>query len=389
MTCVSWTYWSSAVHRARARAALGLPAPQRALLQLPQHDPAREPDRAGRLRARAHRAAADVPELRLRGRAADFGGITTGACSSQLAANPYAAMPSLHAADALIVGCVMALDRASGGSRRCSGSLWPPWVWFVVMGTGNHFWLDIVSRRRGRRSSLRRSSTVSALRARLAAHDGVAAQWHAGTRRSSKRRYIDGVRRAAANSVDRARADACVAQRAHGHGRIALLRWPRWLVYFEYRDEILLLLARRGALHRRVDPRHPRRRARPAEQQGDAVRRVPRLDDRPASASRSCSRDRDRVHARRQRDRVAGHVRRGRRVAARQLHARPRGGARAEGRRRARQPRRARGRHLGRPDPAPWWVWLPLAIYLLNFTAWVTVGQRAWSVRKQLRERES
>jgi CDP-diacylglycerol--glycerol-3-phosphate 3-phosphatidyltransferase len=38
---------------------------------------------------------------------------------------------------------------------------------------------------------------------------------------------------------------------------------------------------------------------------------------------------------------------------------------------------------------APWWVWLPVAIYLLNVTAWTTVLQRAWSVRQQLRARES
>jgi CDP-diacylglycerol--glycerol-3-phosphate 3-phosphatidyltransferase len=38
---------------------------------------------------------------------------------------------------------------------------------------------------------------------------------------------------------------------------------------------------------------------------------------------------------------------------------------------------------------APWWIWLQLAIYALNVTAWITVGQRAWSVRQQLRERES
>ena len=37
---------------------------------------------------------------------------------------------------------------------------------------------------------------------------------------------------------------------------------------------------------------------------------------------------------------------------------------------------------------APWWIWLQLAIYLLNVTAWITVGQRAWSVRRQLQERE-
>lgn len=61
-----------------------------------------------------------------------------------LAANPYAAMPSLHAADALIVGVVMA-----GLCRRpwakAAWVAWPAWVWFAVMATGNHFWLDCVA----------------------------------------------------------------------------------------------------------------------------------------------------------------------------------------------------------------------------------------------------
>jgi membrane-associated phospholipid phosphatase len=59
-------------------------------------------------------------------------------------ANPYAAMPSLHSADALIVGVVMALAVRS----RLAKALWlawPAWVWFSVMATGNHFWLDIAA----------------------------------------------------------------------------------------------------------------------------------------------------------------------------------------------------------------------------------------------------
>jgi membrane-associated phospholipid phosphatase len=62
----------------------------------------------------------------------------------ELASNPYAAMPSLHAADALIVGLALALIVR----RRWIGALWlswPVWVWFSVMATGNHFWLDIVA----------------------------------------------------------------------------------------------------------------------------------------------------------------------------------------------------------------------------------------------------
>jgi membrane-associated phospholipid phosphatase len=60
------------------------------------------------------------------------------------ASNPYAAMPSLHALDALIVSAVM----ATVVRRRWAKLLWlawAPWVWFAVMATGNHFWLDIAA----------------------------------------------------------------------------------------------------------------------------------------------------------------------------------------------------------------------------------------------------
>lgn len=82
-----------------------------------------------------------------------FGFVDTLAASSsvnhgsglvELASNPYAAMPSLHAADALIVGVVL----ATVVRRRIIKALWllwPAWVWFTVMATANHFWLDIVA----------------------------------------------------------------------------------------------------------------------------------------------------------------------------------------------------------------------------------------------------
>jgi membrane-associated phospholipid phosphatase len=62
----------------------------------------------------------------------------------QLAANPYAAMPSLHAADSFIVGFVLALVCRRWWSK-VFWILWPAWVWFAVMATGNHFWLDCVA----------------------------------------------------------------------------------------------------------------------------------------------------------------------------------------------------------------------------------------------------
>ena len=60
----------------------------------------------------------------------------------QLASNPYAAMPSIHSADALILGFAMAALVSSGWAKLL-WTLWPSWVWFTVMATGNHFWLDV------------------------------------------------------------------------------------------------------------------------------------------------------------------------------------------------------------------------------------------------------
>jgi membrane-associated phospholipid phosphatase len=64
--------------------------------------------------------------------------------SVAFAANPYAAMPSLHSADAIIVGVVMALAVRSRWAKAL-WLAWPVWVWISVMATGNHFWLDIAA----------------------------------------------------------------------------------------------------------------------------------------------------------------------------------------------------------------------------------------------------
>jgi len=62
----------------------------------------------------------------------------------QLAANPYAAMPSLHACDSLIVGVVLA-SLSRHWWAKAFWMVWPAWVWFAVMASGNHFWLDCVA----------------------------------------------------------------------------------------------------------------------------------------------------------------------------------------------------------------------------------------------------
>ncbi|HZO97954.1 MAG TPA: phosphatase PAP2 family protein [Gaiellaceae bacterium] len=62
----------------------------------------------------------------------------------ELLANPYAAMPSLHAADALVLAATLAaVVRSPAG--RAAALLWPVWVWFSLIATGNHFWLDVLA----------------------------------------------------------------------------------------------------------------------------------------------------------------------------------------------------------------------------------------------------
>jgi membrane-associated phospholipid phosphatase len=67
-----------------------------------------------------------------------------GSALIEIASNPYAAMPSLHAADALIIGFALA-SLVTNRWLKLLWTLWPSWVWFAVMATGNHFWLDVAA----------------------------------------------------------------------------------------------------------------------------------------------------------------------------------------------------------------------------------------------------
>ena len=75
---------------------------------------------------------------------AQFGGLNHGSGLIELASNPYAAMPSLHAADALIAGVILATV-VRRPIFKALWLIWPLWVWFAVMATGNHFWLDVLA----------------------------------------------------------------------------------------------------------------------------------------------------------------------------------------------------------------------------------------------------
>jgi hypothetical protein len=58
--------------------------------------------------------------------------------------NSYAAMPSLHAADALIVGFFMVATSRTVWAKAL-WALWPVWVWFCVIATANHYLLDVLA----------------------------------------------------------------------------------------------------------------------------------------------------------------------------------------------------------------------------------------------------
>jgi hypothetical protein len=62
----------------------------------------------------------------------------------ELASNQFAAMPSVHAADALVIGFAMAM-LVRTRVAAVLWTLWPTWVWFSVMATANHFWLDVAA----------------------------------------------------------------------------------------------------------------------------------------------------------------------------------------------------------------------------------------------------
>jgi membrane-associated phospholipid phosphatase len=53
-------------------------------------------------------------------------------------------MPSLHAADAAIIGIALARV-VQPRLLKVAFALWPAWVSFSLIASGNHFWLDIAA----------------------------------------------------------------------------------------------------------------------------------------------------------------------------------------------------------------------------------------------------
>jgi membrane-associated phospholipid phosphatase len=138
LTAAAWTYWNSEF------TVIGLallwvyrPAARR-LHALPQHDPAREHHRSHRLRVMPTAPPWMFP-------AEGFvDGVNHSSALLQTLGNPYAAMPSLHAADALIVGWFLVATSRTIWAKAL-WALWPLWVWFCVVATANHYLLDVLA----------------------------------------------------------------------------------------------------------------------------------------------------------------------------------------------------------------------------------------------------
>jgi membrane-associated phospholipid phosphatase len=71
-------------------------------------------------------------------------GVNHSSALLQTLGNSYAAMPSLHAADALIVGYFLVVTSRTIWAKAL-WALWPVWVWFCVVATANHYVLDVVA----------------------------------------------------------------------------------------------------------------------------------------------------------------------------------------------------------------------------------------------------
>jgi membrane-associated phospholipid phosphatase len=71
-------------------------------------------------------------------------GVNHSSALPQTFGNSYAAMPSLHAADALIVAFFMVSTSRTIWAKAL-WALWPVWVWFCVIATANHYVLDVLA----------------------------------------------------------------------------------------------------------------------------------------------------------------------------------------------------------------------------------------------------
>jgi membrane-associated phospholipid phosphatase len=73
----------------------------------------------------------------------DFSSVNHDSAFVKLFINPYAAVPSMHCAFALMIGAT-GFKLVRSGALKALWVAWPLLVAWVVIVTGNHYWIDIV-----------------------------------------------------------------------------------------------------------------------------------------------------------------------------------------------------------------------------------------------------
>ena len=74
----------------------------------------------------------------------DFSGVNHDSALVKVFVNPYAAMPSMHCAFALMIGGT-GVQVARRHLSKAFWALWPLLVMFVVVVTANHYWIDVAA----------------------------------------------------------------------------------------------------------------------------------------------------------------------------------------------------------------------------------------------------
>jgi membrane-associated phospholipid phosphatase len=73
----------------------------------------------------------------------DFSSVNHDSALAKLLINPYAAVPSMHCAFALMIGAT-GFQLVRSTALKALWAAWPLLVAWVVIVTGNHYWIDIV-----------------------------------------------------------------------------------------------------------------------------------------------------------------------------------------------------------------------------------------------------
>ncbi|MGI9020913.1 MAG: phosphatase PAP2 family protein [Solirubrobacterales bacterium] len=82
-----------------------------------------------------------LPELGFTDTIATFTGIEQDRSGASFLVNPYAAVPSMHIAFSLMLAAP-AVALVSSATARAAWSAYPLLVFFVIVATANHYWLD-------------------------------------------------------------------------------------------------------------------------------------------------------------------------------------------------------------------------------------------------------